>query len=196
MFKKEDLYRHLQNTMKEERYRHILGVVNTSLSLCDKYGIDHEKAELAALFHDYAKSYSFEENCRFLELRGIDLDRVQERSPQLLHSKVGAVIAKEKYGIEDEDILNAIRYHTTGRSGMSDLEVLIALADYIEPGRSYEGVQKIRECEEESGMEAALLQALNNTISYLLKNGQLIHLDTIDARNDLMMRFSNLTERE
>lgn len=195
MLNKKEVYQHLKESIKEQRYRHILGVVQTSLELCEKYGIEKEKAELAALFHDYAKYYRYEDCVEYLHRRGMVLDEVEKCSPQLLHAKVGALIAKEEYGIEDEDVLNAIRYHTTGRAGMSDLEVLIALADYIEPGRNYEGVEKIRECEERSGMRVALLQAFHNTISYLLKNGQLIHSDTVNARNDLILYLANKTER-
>ncbi|MDO4794247.1 MAG: bis(5'-nucleosyl)-tetraphosphatase (symmetrical) YqeK, partial [Filifactor alocis] len=164
-----------------------MGVIDTAVALCEKYGIDTEKAELAALFHDYAKEWTKEEALEFFERSSVNLTELELRSPQLWHAKVAQRIAKEEYGIEDEDVLNAIRYHTTCRAGMSDLEIVIALADYIEPSRSYPGVEELRRAEKDLGMREALLQGLNHTIEYLLKEDQLIHPDTLEARNDLIL---------
>lgn len=184
---KEQLYQILKKTLKPKRYLHVTGVIDTAIALCDKYGIDREKAELAALFHDYAKEWTKEESLEFFEREAISLTELELQSPQLWHARVAEKIAQEEYGIGDEDVLNAIRYHTTGRAGMSELEILIALADYIEPSRSYPGVEGLRRAEEDLGMREALLQGLNHTIEYLLKEGQLIHPDTLEARNDLLL---------
>lgn len=184
---KEHLYQTLKEGLKPKRYHHVMGVIETALNLCDKYGVDCEKAELAALFHDYAKEWTEEESLDFFEREAINLTELELRSPQLWHARIAERIAREEYGIGDEDVLNAIRYHTTGRAGMSELEILIALADYIEPGRSYPGVEELRRTEEHLGMREALLQGLNHTVKYLLEKGQLIHPDTLDARNDLLL---------
>lgn len=99
--------------------------------LCDIFAEDKEKATIAAWFHDYAKEYSSRDLISFLENRNCPIDEIEKESAQLLHGKVASIIAKEKYHILDEDILNAIYYHTTGRKNMSRLEMIVAFADCI-----------------------------------------------------------------
>lgn len=104
------------------------------------------------------------------------------KAPQIIHSYLGALFAREFYGIDDEDILNAITYHTTGRANMSDLEKIIFLADYIEPMRNFDGVEKARELASKD-LDAAMYFALNNTLKFLVERDSYIVLETIIARN-------------
>lgn len=130
-----EIRKHLNKKLDLFRYEHTLGVSFTCQALAMRYGYDLDKAELAGLLHDCAKRYdntALMEKCR---KREIPITPAEEEDPSLLHAKLGAWIAKEKYGVEDEEILNAIRCHTTGRTGMTLLDKILYVADYIEPRR-------------------------------------------------------------
>lgn len=117
------------------RYEHTLGVSYTCQALAMRYGYDLDKAELAGLLHDCAKRYdgvSMKDKC---VNRGIPITESEERDPSLLHAKLGAWMAKEKYSVDDEEILSAIRCHTTGKPDMAMLDKILYVADYIEPRR-------------------------------------------------------------
>ena len=186
----EVLKLHLKNTLSPERFRHTQGVVETSAMLCDIFQEDKEKAIIAAWFHDYAKEYSSKELISFLKNKNCPIDEIEKKSTQLLHGKVAAIIAKEKYHILDQDILNAIYYHTTGRKNMSRLELIVAFADCIEPSRTYPFVNELRQYSTYD-LELGFYHALNYTIAFLIKENKLIHPLTIEARNDLMERCIN-----
>ena len=100
-----------------------------------RYGEDIEKAQVAGLLHDCAKCIPNDKKIRMCKERQIEISKVELKSPFLLHSKLGAYLAKEKYGVEDPDILSAIMWHTTGRPNMTRLEKIVFTADYIEPQR-------------------------------------------------------------
>ncbi len=182
------IFEDLRQRLQPKRFNHVCGVVETSEYLCKLHGGEIKKARLAAVLHDYAKGFSKEEQVAFLKERGIVPDWIEENTSELLHGKVAAVIAQEKYGIDDTDILNAIFYHTTGRADMSKIEVIVALADYIEPSRNYPGVEALRKYAAED-LYYALYKALGHTIEYLLKDEKLIHPLTLEARNDLLFRY-------
>lgn len=181
----------LQKQLKPSRFEHTLGVEDSAVFLCRKYyskdDAKLEKVRLAALLHDCAKNYSAEALLRAAEDNQLELDSVCKNTPELLHGPVGAVLAKKEYGIEDDDILNAIRYHTTGRPGMSFFEKIIYLADYIEPGRTYPGADALRKLAE-SDFDEAIIAALSNTIVFVAQNGGLIHPDTVLTRNEYLLR--------
>ncbi len=181
----EKLILHLKTTLSAKRFQHTQGVVETSAQLCDIFHENKQKAIIAAWFHDYAKEYSSNELISFLKSKNCPIDEIEEKSPQLLHGKVASIIAKEQYHVSDEDILNAICYHTTGRKNMSRLEIIVALADCIEPNRTYPHVDELRKYSAYD-LELGFYHALNYTISFLLKENKLIHPLTIEARNNLM----------
>lgn len=185
-----EIHQQLKNNVSERRYHHILGVIDAATYLARKYNENEESAHIAALFHDYAKNYSKEELMQYMSQYGLETDEIMQSTYQLLHGKVGAHIAKISYNIEDDDILNAIEYHTTGRKGMSKLEKIIYLADFIELGRDYPGVEDLRIISEE-GLDKAMVQALNNTIGYVLSMGSLLHTNTIEARNDIIIQLKS-----
>lgn len=187
---KEYTINEIEEKLKKEvsvsRYRHILGVVDASLYLAKKYNEDEKSAHLAALFHDYAKDFSREQIETYIKENNLEVDEVMAIAYELIHGKISAHIAKVQFNIKDMDTLNAIEYHTTGRKNMSKLEKIIYLADFIELGRNYSGVIELRMIAEEN-LDRAVLQALNNTIKYVLSIKKLLHTNTIEARNHLLM---------
>ncbi|MDE7257752.1 MAG: bis(5'-nucleosyl)-tetraphosphatase (symmetrical) YqeK [Lachnospiraceae bacterium] len=126
----------MEKTLESKRYEHTLSVAYTAANLAAVHGVDIEKALVAGMLHDCAKCLSYKKQMSLCAKNHIVLSETeaQEDSP-LLHAKAGGALAKQEYGITDEDILNAIYYHTTGRPQMSPLEQVIYIADYIEPGR-------------------------------------------------------------
>ncbi|PLS15163.1 phosphohydrolase [Bacillus sp. M6-12] len=172
--------------MTEHRYQHTLGVMETAVSLAGKYGADQKKAELAAIFHDYAKFRPKDEMKEIIRREGMKPDLL-DHNPELWHAPVGAFLVRKEAGISDQEILDAIAYHTSGRVDMPLLDKIIFLADYIEPGRNFPGVDGVRETAKNS-LEAAVIMALRNTILFLMKKNQPVYPETFYAYNDLIMK--------
>ncbi len=169
-----------------KRYIHTLGVMESAIELAKQYGVDEKKAEIAAIFHDYAKFRTKTEMKDIIDTHGIPADLL-EYNAELWHAPVGAVLVEKVVGISDNEILDAIRYHTSGRAGMTKLDKVIYLADYIEPNRDFPGVEEVRELARKS-LELALIKALQNTISFLLNRNQAVYPETINFYNDLIMK--------
>ena len=125
----------MEKKLSSHRYEHVKNVAKTAVRLALIFGEDSDKAYTAGLLHDCAKYLDDEAMLAAASQAGIELDEIEKKAVPLVHAKVGAYFARTRYGIEDTDILNAILYHTTGRPGMSMLEKIIYIADYIEPGR-------------------------------------------------------------
>jgi len=178
--------REVESRLSPERFRHTLGVVESAMELCDRFGGDKEKALVAALLHDVAKEYSKDRLLNEALQFGIILSDIERRQAVLIHAPLGAAIAEREFGVTDKDTLAAIRYHTTGRRGMSLLERIVFLADCIEPGRSFPGVEELRQ-KARTSLDEAVLLALDRTIAHLLERGLLIHPDAVAARNELIM---------
>ena len=132
----EEMSRKLKRYIDTNRFYHTQGVRYTSTAMAMAHGADLVKAETAGLLHDRAKCISDQKKIRICDKNHIEITDVERDNPFLLHSKVGAYIAAEKYGVKDQEILDAIRYHTTGRPGMRPLEQIVFIADYIEPRRN------------------------------------------------------------
>jgi len=158
---KKEITDYITKNLKQKRLIHTFGVVEEAKKLAVKYGANAEKAELGALFHD-----AFRE-------RG-----------NLIHGSIAADALQNTYQIYDEDICNAVRFHTTGRAGMSLLEKILYLADAIEPNRSYPGVEKLRLLAYKD-LDAACLQALQNTMRYVAENGLELDHNTLEAYLDI-----------
>jgi predicted HD superfamily hydrolase involved in NAD metabolism len=169
-----------------KRYQHTLGVVKTAIMLAEKYGGEKKKAELAAIFHDYAKYRSIEEMMAVVRSEAMD-QKLLTYGKELLHGPVGAYFVSTEIGIRDEAVLNGIRYHTTGRANMTLLEKIIYLADYIEPSRDFQGVNEVRVLAEKS-LDEALLLAIGNTINHLVTQNQPVFPDTLAAYNELILK--------
>lgn len=184
MVSREHMVRYVQSQMPERRWKHTQGVMETAVRLARQYGADAERAELAALLHDVAKYWPVEKQRQLILELNLHTDML-EYDDQLLHSHIGAHIAETEFAIHDAEVLDAIRYHTSGRENMTLLDKVICLADYIEPGRNYPGVDEIRKLAEQS-LEEALIAGFDSTIQYLISNGKKIYPLTMYARNDLI----------
>ncbi|HAE61084.1 MAG TPA: ribosome silencing factor [Eubacteriaceae bacterium] len=176
----------VENMITDKRYKHSLGVVESAIKLAERYGCDLKKTMIAAILHDCAKSFSREQMMDVLQKNGLKIDEVTYFETQLMHGVVGSILAKEKFGVDDEQILSAIRYHTTGKKNMTLLEKIIYLSDFIEPGRRYPGVDKLRKLAMKD-LDEAMIQAFDNTIKYVVSLDSVLHPDTIEARNYLIM---------
>lgn len=175
----------VKEQLTEHRYTHTIGVMETAIRLSDKYGGDTKKAETAAIFHDYAKFRPKEEMIAIIKEQNMKSDLLLYNG-ELWHAPVGAYLVQKEAGINDPEILDAIRYHTSGRKGMSLLDKILFVADYIEPGRHFPGVEEARELAEKN-LDDALILALKNTVVFLLKKNQAVYPDTIETYNDLVL---------
>lgn len=186
MWNEEKITDYIKKNLKKSRFEHSIRVKDTAQKLAKQYGADIEKTTIAALVHDCAKYLSYEKLIKYSKKYGYLIDEIALANPSLLHSAAAAYIAKTEMDIKDQDILNAITYHTTGRKNMSLLEKIIYIADYIEPGRDFPLVDMLRE-KTFNNLDEGLLFGLDNTINYVIKRGELLHRDTVDARNELIM---------
>lgn len=169
--------------LKHKRIPHVLGTEEEAVRLAKRYGADVEKARVAALLHDCTKKLSMDEQKVLCAQYGIELDELEQVALKLLHAKTGAAIARDVFGV-DEEIYDAIRWHTTGRAGMSVLEKVLYLADYIESTRDFPGVDELRKaCYED--LDKGLLMGLEMTIQEMTEMGNPIHHNTIAARDAL-----------
>ena len=169
--------------LKHKRIPHVLGTEQEAIRLAERYGADVEKARRAALLHDCTKKLDMEEQLALCRRYGIQLDELEQKALKLLHSKTGAAIARDVFGVDDE-IYSAIWYHTTGHANMTKLEKIIYLADYIEPSRDFPGVDKLRKvCYED--LDRGLLMGLEMTIEEMTSMGNPVHHATIEARDAL-----------
>jgi len=170
--------------LTEHRYQHTIGVMETAIKLADKYGEDVQKAELAAIFHDYAKFRPKEEMMQIIVEQKMPTELLDYNS-ELWHAPVGAYLAEKEAGITDHEVLDAIRYHTSGRVSMTMLDKIIYLADYIEPGRHFPGVDEVRGMAD-ADLDKALIQSMKNTIQFLMKKNQPVFPDTFNAYNSIV----------
>lgn len=179
---KEKILEYIRMNLKESRLQHTYRVAETAVAMARREGADARKAEIAALLHDCARNLPPDRlNC-FVEKLGLP-DRYRD-NVNLSHSKVGAAFAGRLFNIDDREILDAISYHTTGRCRMTTLEKIVFLADAIEPGRDYPGVEAIRDAAEES-LDRGCLKSLEGTIEFLKAADKFIDNDTIEAFNDI-----------
>lgn len=176
----------VQSQMSSRRWDHTRGVRKTAADLVKRYGGDPEQAELAAILHDVAKQWPIEKMAEAIREEGEYLE-VLDHDKELWHAYAGAYTARRDYGVTDPQVLDAIRFHTSGRPGMSQLEKIVWLADLIEPGRSFPLVAEIRELAEQS-LEKAILAGLDTTILFLIEKGKRIYPLTLLARNDLILK--------
>lgn len=162
----------LAKALDEKRYEHTLGVAYTSaaLAMCHKAAL-HE-AYIAGLLHDCAKCLDNEKKIHICQKHGIDINDSEQKNPYLLHAKVGGYLAEKKYHVDNEEIINAIIYHTTGKPNMTLLEKIVYIADYIEPGREHApNLDEIRTLAFHN-LDMALVQILEDTLRYLEESGK------------------------
>lgn len=168
-------YRHqLEKVLKDGRLEHSLGVEYTAAALAMCHGENIEKAAVAGLLHDCAKCLSKEEKMKMAQDYQLSVSAEERSNPELLHAKLGAILAKETYGIHDEELLSAIQWHTTGHPNMSLLDKIIYIADYIEPSRNQaEDLEYVRRLAFQD-INQCLLTILENTVQYLDSTNKII----------------------
>lgn len=175
------LRKHMEKELEPKRYEHTLSVTYTAANLAAVHGVDVQKALVAGILHDCAKCLSHKKQMALCVKNHVQLSELEaEENSPLIHAKAGSVLAKEEYGITDDDILNAICYHTTGRPQMSPLEKIIYIADYIEPGRKHikrtasmpstERLTQIRRMAYHD-LDEALCNILGDSLAYLQEKG-------------------------
>ncbi len=177
----------LKEVMSEERYEHSVNTSVVARRLAIKYNYDPDKAEIAGLLHDCAKDIDYEILEKMIFEYNINVDKIIQRIPKLLHPLAGAAIAKKEFNIQDPVILNAIKAHSTGIAQMSILDKIIYLSDKIEPLRDMPGVEEVRKIAEKD-LNQAVLMALDMGLLYLISKGLLIHPVSIEARNNILSK--------
>ena len=173
--------------MGEYRYIHSVNVSKKAVELAQIYGGDTEKAMIAGMLHDITKETPVDEQLKIITEGGIILDDVEKNSSKLWHPISGSVYIRDTVGITDSDIINAVRFHTTGRAGMSLLEKIIFVADFTGDERNYNGVDIMREKSLRS-LEEAMLYGLQFTINDLSKRMMTIHPNALACYNELILK--------
>ena len=178
----------LKERLTEKRYIHSLNVAESAKELARIYGADEEKAYTAGLIHDSCKDISAGMQLSFLLGNKVKLTEIEINTPKLYHAISGELFARKEFGIEDEEILDAIRYHTTGRANMSLLEKVVFIADFISAERDYNGVDVMRQKAAKS-LDEAIVEGLSFTIKDLIDSERVVHPDTLGAYNDAVFKI-------
>jgi len=181
----EYLKQQLKKEVKEYRYLHSLGVAETGKKLAKKYGADPLKVEIAGILHDFTKDWPKEKMASIIEKYDELADDLLNYDHWLWHGPVTSIVIQERFNINDQDIINAIRYHTFGREKMSLIEKIVCLADYIEPLRQFPGIDEVRSLAEQD-LDKALLAEFDGTIQFLIKNKRRIYPLAVLTRNQLL----------
>ena len=173
----------VKKTIKKSRYAHTQGVRFTSAAMAMKHGVNIRSAELAGVLHDCAKNLSHKEMEALCKRHNVEISEAEKKNKELLHAKAGMCLSAEVYEIDDPDILNAVKYHTTGRPDMSDLEKIVFIADFIEPGRDKAHcLTEARKLAFED-LNKCMYIILKNTLEYLDITGAMVDDITKDALN-------------
>ncbi len=184
----EQLREIVQSRLTDKRYHHSLCVAQEAKRLAERYGADPAKAYTAGLVHDIMKNTDEKAQLQILRDFGILLDDVERVSPKLYHARTGAVFLEKVLGINDSEILLAVRYHTTARAGMGILEQILYLADFTSADRDYDDVAIMRRLVDED-KDKALQYALSYTIRELVDARCAVHPDTLSAYNEIILRL-------
>ncbi|MCR5100605.1 MAG: bis(5'-nucleosyl)-tetraphosphatase (symmetrical) YqeK [Butyrivibrio sp.] len=168
----QSLRKEMEKTLKPDRFDHTLGVAYTAANMAAVHGCNVEKALIAGMLHDCAKNMSHDEQLTICTKKKIPVTDVEKQNKGLLHAKVGAYLAENKYNIRDPEILDAIRYHTTGRPDMTLLDKIVFIADYMEPNRKpLPNMAEVR-IEAYKDIDKCLKHILKDTLEYLSTTGK------------------------
>lgn len=181
-----------RSRVNEKRFLHTLGAEKMSIAIAERCGADIAAAQTAAILHDSFKCISTKEKQDLASKYHISDPEIIEKNPDLLHGPIAAEKIREDLGIEDEDILNAVRWHTTGRAGMSTLEKVIYSADVIEETRSYNGVERLREAAL-ADIHQGCFTIMKEVLLFLINTDQPILGQTIVAYNDMLQQYKGGT---
>ncbi len=186
--KKSELDEFMKQHLKPSRYTHSLGVEKMASKLAAIYGADIEKAAFAGRYHDIAKCFTNEEMNSYVRKYGLP-DMYIDNNP-LAHSKVAACILQDEFGVDDEEVLDAVRSHTTGRRGMSLLEEIVYVSDAIEENRSYPGLEELQ-AQAAEDLDGACLFIMDYTLERLEMKGRTPDADTVEARQFIIDRINS-----
>lgn len=173
----------VKERLSEKRARHTFNCANSARELATRFGASGKDAYIAGLLHDITKEESVENQLKLCKKRGIILDSLLLSMPQLIHAVTGATVAREEFRASEE-ICRAILYHTTGNRDMSILDKCLWLADLIEPGRAFPGVDEIRK-KAETDLNGACLMGIRRTLSYLNEGEKQVHPAMLEAKDEL-----------
>lgn len=176
---------YLRSVMPRHRYLHSIGAGLTARCIAELYGADPAKCMVAGLLHDIARDMGSEELLKKAANFSILVSKVEAAQPVLLHGPVGAEVAKRAFGIDDPEVLNAVRVHTTGLPGMGLVEKVVFVADYVEPFREFEGVEGLRRLAF-IDIDSALLKSIELTLDYLVRSRRPIDARMVETRNWLL----------
>ena len=178
----EEYIKIIKERLSEVRFTHSINVAEAAAQLAEKYGADAQKAFTAGILHDITKEESHEAQKEYITRNGIALTELERLNGKVLHQMSGSLFCRSELGIDDEEILGAVRYHTTGRRDMTLLEKVVYTADFISAERCYSDVEVMREKAQKS-LEEAMLYSLRWTIRDLSSKAKLIHPDTLECYN-------------
>lgn len=182
----------VKKRLTEKRYIHVIGVMAAATDLAKRFGVSEEKARAAAILHDVAK-FADPEWMKSIIIKEKMDPLLLEYHSELWHAPVGAYLASYEYGINDTDILNAIRYHTTGRAGMSDLEKVIYVADLIEMNRKFPGVDELRQLKEQ-GLDVMMEASIKHTVEFLVSKNLPVYPDSLKCLEDFTKKKGKVNE--
>lgn len=182
-----------KDTLSKKRFKHVIYVKNQAVLLGSQYGEDLEKCKIAALLHDITKELKFDIQLQMILKSDIMSNEILLKSAPLYHAVTGCIYAHDQLGITDPDILNAVRYHTTARGGMSKLEKIIYIADATSEDRKYKGVDKFRELSFVD-LDLCMLELIKHTMRYLIKDHCFIPVDTLNAYNESMIYLNKVEQ--
>lgn len=187
--KKKECIKAIKPMLSEKRYRHSLNVAEEAKKLAKKFGADPDKAETAGLLHDILKDTPSEKQLKIIAESGIMMSDVELSAKKFWHAIAGSVYIRKELGVADEDILNAVRYHTTGRKDMTPLEKVIFVADFVSKDRDYPGVEQLRRTARKD-IDKAIKEGIAFTLKELIEHGESIVPETIDAYNDAVQALA------
>ncbi|MBE6876601.1 MAG: HD domain-containing protein [Ruminococcus sp.] len=187
MYEVKEKITFLENRLSQKRFRHSCNVAKAACQLARQYGADAEKAYFAGLVHDICKEIPFEEQYQMMQAGDYLPDLAELNSRKLWHGIAGAYFIQKQFGVDDTDILNAVRFHTVGRAGMSLLEEIIYIADMISEERDYKGVDKMRRLAQKD-LQTAMLEALQDALTSVMKKNGLLSQNTIEAYNYYILK--------
>ncbi|MFA6431858.1 MAG: bis(5'-nucleosyl)-tetraphosphatase (symmetrical) YqeK [Candidatus Margulisiibacteriota bacterium] len=185
----ENIRKKLKETLDPERYEHSLRVEKSAIELAQKYGVSVEDASIAGLLHDCSRKYTKQEMLEVAQKIGLEIDPIRKLEPKLFHAEISAHMAEKEFGIRSKEVLQAIRVHTVGSENMSTLDKIVYLADHIEEGRDFIGVDHIRNLAYKD-LDKAVFESVSNMLKFLVGNNLPIYPQTIAVRNRYLLNIN------
>lgn len=192
----DEMRRRAQERLKPSRYLHSVGVSQTAEQLARIYGVNENDAAVAGLLHDWDKALSFEELRRQAKKRKLASKEVRKHMPGVLHSYTAAATLRKEFPELSDEVLQAIARHTCAAKDMTDLDMVLFVADIVEPNRTYPGVRELREAVGRVSLDELYYRTYQQSMLYLLQSGMALHPDSLDIWNDLVKRRAKAQRKE